>query len=104
MRRATITGLGTAVGREVVTNHDLARTLDTSDEWIVERTGIHERRVGGTCLELGAEAARLALEQAETEAADLDLIICSTCTPDQVFPRCPIASKTNWAQPAAPST
>ena len=86
MRRATITGLGTAVGREVVTNHDLARTLDTSDEWIVERTGIHERRVGGTCLELGAQAARLALEQAETAAADLDLIICSTCTPDQVFP------------------
>jgi len=84
--RAAITGLGTAVGRRVVTNHDLAETLDTSDQWIVERTGIHQRRVGGSCLELGAQAARVALKQAETGAADLDLIICSTCTPDQVFP------------------
>ncbi|MDE0236329.1 MAG: ketoacyl-ACP synthase III, partial [bacterium] len=60
--------------------------LDTSDEWIVERTGIHERRVGGSCLELGGQAAKIALKQAEIDATDLDLIICSTCTPDQVFP------------------
>ena len=86
MTRAAITGLGTAVGHRVVTNHELAETLDTSDEWIVERTGIHERRVGGSCLELGSQAARIALKQAEIDACDLDLIICSTCTPDQVFP------------------
>ena len=70
----------------MVTNHDLAVVLDTSDEWIVERTGIHERRVGGSCLELGGQAAKIALKQAEIDATDLDLIICSTCTPDQVFP------------------
>ena len=86
MTRAAITGLGTAMGHRVVTNHDLAQTLDTSDEWIVERTGIHERRVGGSCLELGGQAAKIALKQAEIDATDLDLIICSTCTPDQVFP------------------
>ncbi|WP_419851268.1 beta-ketoacyl-ACP synthase III [Candidatus Poriferisocius sp.] len=86
MTRAAITGLGTATGHRVVTNHDLAQTLDTSDEWIVERTGIHERRVGGSCLELGGQAAKIALKQAEIDATDLDLIICSTCTPDQVFP------------------
>ncbi|MXZ78223.1 MAG: ketoacyl-ACP synthase III [Acidimicrobiia bacterium] len=86
MTRAAITGLGTATGHKVVTNHDLAAVLDTSDEWIVERTGIHERRVGGSCLELGGQAAKIALKQAEIDATDLDLIICSTCTPDQVFP------------------
>ena len=86
MTRAAITGLGTAVGHKVVTNHDLAAVLDTSDQWIVERTGIHERRVGGSCLELGGQAAKIALKQAEIDATDLDLIICSTCTPDQVFP------------------
>ncbi len=86
MTRAAITGLGTARGHKVVTNHDLAQTLDTSDEWIVERTGIHERRVGGSCLELGGQAAKIALKQAEIDATELDLIICSTCTPDQVFP------------------
>ncbi|MDE0614951.1 MAG: ketoacyl-ACP synthase III [bacterium] len=86
MTRAAITGLGTATGHRVVTNHDLAAVLDTSDEWIVERTGIHERRVGGSCLELGGQAAKIALKQAEIDATDLDLIICSTCTPDQVFP------------------
>ncbi|MCY3862823.1 MAG: ketoacyl-ACP synthase III [bacterium] len=86
MTRAAITGLGSATGHKVVTNHDLAAALDTSDEWIVERTGIHERRVGGSCLELGGQAAKIALKQAEIDATDLDLIICSTCTPDQVFP------------------
>ena len=86
MTRAAITGLGTARGHKVVTNHDLAAVLDTSDEWIVERTGIHERRVGGSCLELGGQAAKIALKQAEIDATELDLIICSTCTPDQVFP------------------
>ncbi len=86
MNRAAISGLGTAMGHEVITNHDLARELDTSDEWIVERTGIRERRVGGSCLELSSQAARVALKQAEIDPADLDLIICSTCTPDQVFP------------------
>ena len=86
MTRAAITGLGAARGHKVITNHDLAAVLDTSDEWIVERTGIHERRVGGSCLELGGQAAKIALKQAEIDATDLDLIICSTCTPDQVFP------------------
>lgn len=86
MTRGAIIGLGSAAGHKVVTNHDLAAVLDTSNEWIVERTGIHERRIGGSCLELGGSAAKIALERAEVDASELDLIICSTCTPDQVFP------------------
>ena len=70
----------------VLTNEDWTRMVDTTEQWIVERTGIHERRVGGSCLELGGQAAKIALKQAEIDATDLDLIICSTCTPDQVFP------------------
>ncbi|MCY4164361.1 MAG: ketoacyl-ACP synthase III [bacterium] len=84
--RAAISGLGTARGHKVVTNHDLTLTLDTSDEWIIERSGIRERRIGGSCLELSTEAARKALTQAQVQPQELDLIICATCTPDQVFP------------------
>ena len=63
VRGATITGWGTALPRQVVTNADLEARLDTSDEWIIERTGIHERRVGGTTAGLAIEAGRAALDR-----------------------------------------
>ncbi|MEM1140102.1 MAG: beta-ketoacyl-ACP synthase III [Pseudomonadota bacterium] len=89
MRRALITGVGSCLPDKVVTNDDLSRTLDTSDEWIRARTGISERRVasdGELTSDLGAEAARRALAHAGIEAAAVDLLIVATATPDQTFP------------------
>ncbi len=83
---ARITGLGVALPDKVVTNDDLAATLDTSDEWIVERTGISERRIGGTTNGRGIEAAQRALDAAGCSPADLDLVILATTSPDQLMP------------------
>jgi len=86
MQYAAITGWGMAVPDRVLTNADLERMVETSDEWIVSRTGIRERRVVGpqdTTTSLSVAAARQALEKAELTADDLDLIIVATCTPDQ---------------------
>ena len=85
-RGSRITGYGTALPDRVVTNHDLAQTLDTSDAWITERTGIKERRVGGTTRALGIEAGRRALEMAGVTAEQLDAIVLATTTPDRVIP------------------
>jgi 3-oxoacyl-[acyl-carrier-protein] synthase-3 len=88
-RRATIAGTGSALPVRRVTNAELAQTVDTSDEWIVERTGIRARHIAGdgeTTGSLGAEAARRALEAAGIEAAQVGLIILATATPDQTFP------------------
>jgi 3-oxoacyl-[acyl-carrier-protein] synthase-3 len=81
-----ITGWGTALPDKVVTNDDLAATMDTSDEWITERTGIRERRVGGTTSELATEAGRVALARAGVEPSEIDLVILATTTPDQAVP------------------
>ncbi|CAN5517635.1 beta-ketoacyl-ACP synthase III [soil metagenome] len=86
MQYAAITGWGMAVPDRVLTNADLERMVETSDEWIVSRTGIRERRVVGpndTTTSLSVVAARQALEKARLTADDLDLIIVATCTPDQ---------------------
>jgi 3-oxoacyl-[acyl-carrier-protein] synthase-3 len=86
---ASITGLGSRVPDRVVTNDDLAQYVDTSDDWIVERTGIHERRMAApeeALSDLALPAARAALEQAGVAAEDLDLIIVATVTPDMTFP------------------
>ncbi|CAN5889832.1 beta-ketoacyl-ACP synthase III [soil metagenome] len=86
MQYAAITGWGMAVPDRVLTNADLERMVETSDEWIVSRTGIRERRVVGpndTTTSLSVAAARQALEKARLTADDLDLIIVATCTPDQ---------------------
>jgi 3-oxoacyl-[acyl-carrier-protein] synthase-3 len=86
MRYAAITGWGMAVPDRVLTNADLAAMVDTSDEWIVSRTGIRERRVVGpsdSTTSLGAAAARAALAKAGITADDIDLIVVATCTPDQ---------------------
>jgi 3-oxoacyl-[acyl-carrier-protein] synthase-3 len=85
-RGSRITGYGTALPDRVITNHDLAQTLDTSDTWITERTGIKERRIGGTTRALGIEAGRRALEMADVRADRLDAVILATTTPDRVIP------------------
>ncbi len=88
-RYAHITGWGMALPERIVTNDDLARTIDTSDEWIRSRTGIHERRVAGpkeTTASLAVLAAQAALEVADIEPEAIDLIIVATSTPEYVFP------------------
>jgi 3-oxoacyl-[acyl-carrier-protein] synthase-3 len=86
VRGAAITGWGTALPERVVTNHDLAATMDTSHDWIVERTGIVERRVGGSTAGLSVASAREALARSGTDPADIDLLILATTTPDRAVP------------------
>ncbi|MDA8392904.1 MAG: ketoacyl-ACP synthase III [Actinomycetota bacterium] len=86
MSGAALTGWGAALPDKVVTNDDLAAYLDTSDQWIRERTGIRERHIGGTTTELAVDAARAALARAGLQPADIDLVVLSTTTPDQMVP------------------
>ncbi len=86
MRSARITGWGTALPDKVVTNTDLEAMLDTNDEWIVERSGIRERRIGGTTSSLAVGAGTAALRQAGVDATDIDLLVLCTTTPDQQVP------------------
>jgi 3-oxoacyl-[acyl-carrier-protein] synthase-3 len=88
-RRVGITGLGVYVPDKVVTNDDLARIVDTSDEWIIERTGIRERRFATqeeALTDIALPAARDALAQADVDPATIDLLVCATVTPDMMFP------------------
>ncbi len=85
-RGMAVIGLGTALPPTVLTNADLEKTLDTSDAWITERTGIRERRIGGTTSELAVAAARAALDDAGVDAASIDLLILATETPDALMP------------------
>ncbi len=89
-RYAQIIGWGYTVPEKVITNHDLEQIVDTTDEWIRSRTGIEERRVAAdpkeTTATLAIEAARRALEVADVHASKLDLIICSTSSPEYIFP------------------
>src|SRR5215216_1054454 len=85
----SITGLGTYAPDRVVTNDELAELVDTSDEWITERTGIKERRIAApeqAMTDLALPAARIALERAGVKPTELDLIIVATVTPDMMFP------------------
>jgi 3-oxoacyl-[acyl-carrier-protein] synthase-3 len=82
----TITGWGIALPDKVVTNEDMAARLDTSDAWIVERTGIRERRFGGTTSGLAIEAGRAALERAGRQPSDISHVVMATTTPDRVIP------------------
>ena len=81
-----ILGWGTALPDKVITNHDLEKTLDTSDEWIVDRSGIRERRIGDSTAELAIAAGRKALTRADIDPASIDLMILATTTPDQTVP------------------
>ena len=88
-RRAAVLGTGSALPARRVPNAELAARIDTSDEWIVERTGIRFRHIAGegeTTGTLATEAAMRALEAAGMAAADIDLIVLATATPDQTFP------------------
>jgi 3-oxoacyl-[acyl-carrier-protein] synthase-3 len=89
MRRSVIKGVGSYLPSRVLTNDDLSRMVDTSDEWIVERTGIRERRIAAKheCTsDLAIAAAKAALADARVEPGSIDLIIVATATPDQTFP------------------
>jgi 3-oxoacyl-[acyl-carrier-protein] synthase-3 len=88
-RPISITGLGWHVPERVLTNDELAEMVDTSDEWIMARTGIRERRIAApdeAMTDLALPACRQALEQAGVDAADIDLIVVATVTPDSTFP------------------
>ena len=89
MIRSVVRGFGAALPKRVVTNRELEETVDTSDEWIVQRTGIKQRYIAGegeTTASLGEAAARAALDNAGLTPADIDLIIVATSTPDNTFP------------------
>ncbi|MDA8365813.1 MAG: ketoacyl-ACP synthase III [Actinomycetota bacterium] len=86
VRGGVVTGWGIAVPDKVVTNDDLSLRMDTSDAWIVERTGIRERRIGGTTSELAIEAGRRALERAGRRPDEIDAVILATTTPDGIVP------------------
>jgi 3-oxoacyl-[acyl-carrier-protein] synthase-3 len=87
--RSVVIGVGSCLPKKLVTNDDLAKQMDTSDEWIVQRTGIKQRHIAGpgeTTSTLGEGAARAALAEAGLEASDIDLVIVATSTPDWTFP------------------
>ena len=92
MPRSVIAGIGMYVPKNVVTNQDLTNYMDTSDEWIQERTGIKERRYADrtkeTTATMGVEAAKMAIERAGITAADIDFIVFATLSPDYYFPGC----------------
>ncbi len=93
MYNSKITGLGFFVPENVVTNHDLTKIMDTSDEWIQERTGIKERRwisegSNETSATMGAKAAKIAIDRAGLTKDDIDFIVFATLSPDYYFPGC----------------
>ena len=92
--RSVVLGCGSYLPSRVLSNAELSRMVDTSDEWIVQRTGIHERRVaaeGETTSEMGLKAARAALAAAGVDAQSIDLIVLATSTPDNTFPASAVA-------------
>jgi 3-oxoacyl-[acyl-carrier-protein] synthase-3 len=94
VRRSVVLGCGSYLPNQVLTNADLARKVDTSDEWIVQRTGIHERRIaapGELTSHMAAHAARAALAHAHLDAQAIDLIVLATSTPDNTFPASAVA-------------
>jgi 3-oxoacyl-[acyl-carrier-protein] synthase-3 len=89
MLRSVIEGVGSALPKRIMTNADISKIVDTTDEWIVERTGIRARHIAAedeTTRTLAVQAARNALEHARLAPADIDLIIVATSTPDKTFP------------------
>ena len=89
MLRTVVLGCGAYLPEKVLTNKDLAEFVDTSDEWVVERTGISQRHIaadGELTSDLALAASHAALERAQVDAQDIDLIILATATPDNTFP------------------
>ena len=88
-QRASITGIGSYLPSKVLTNYDLEKMVDTSNDWIIQRTGIKERRIvenGVTTSDIATQASLRAMEDAGVSPKDLDMIITSTITPDHIFP------------------
>ena len=92
MVRSKIAGIGMYVPKNVLTNNDMLKYMDTSDAWIQERTGIKERRfadrTGETTTTMGVEAAKIAIQRAGTTAQEIDFIVFATLSPDYYFPGC----------------
>lgn len=89
INRSVIRGVGAYLPKKVMTNQDLAKIVDTTDEWIVERSGIRQRHIaadGENTSDLAIAAARQALVRAKIDPVDIDLVICATATPDRTFP------------------
>ena len=87
--RSVMLGCGSYLPNQVLTNEELARKVDTSDDWIVQRTGIHERRIaapGEHTSHMAIRAAQAALAHAHVDAQSIDLIVLATSTPDNTFP------------------
>ena len=83
---AKIIGWGTSLPIKIVTNEDLSKTIDTSDEWIRERTGIERRHIGGTTASLSIESGRKAIDKAGIDPLSIDALVLSTTTPDRTVP------------------
>jgi 3-oxoacyl-[acyl-carrier-protein] synthase-3 len=86
VRGAVITGWGEALPEKVLTNRDLEQMFETDHDWIVDRTGIHQRHVGGTTTDLSIESARKAIEMSGVDPTTIDALILATTTPDRVVP------------------
>ena len=108
MFNSKISGLGMYVPENIVTNHDLSKIMDTSNEWIVERTGIRERRHikkgdGNSTMMMGVKAAKIAIDRAGVEKNEIDLILFSTLSPDYYFPGCGVLVQEKLNIPTCPA-
>jgi 3-oxoacyl-[acyl-carrier-protein] synthase-3 len=90
-RGSRVTGWAGALPDKIVTNYDLEKTLDTSHDWIVERTGIHSRHIGGTTHSLSVESGQAAIDRAGLTGKDIDMVVLATTTPDK---QCPATAST----------
>ena len=86
VRGARFIGWGTSLGHTTVTNDDLSKTMDTNDEWIRERTGIHRRHIGGSTAEMSIASGRAAIEMAGIDPLSIDALVLATTTPDRTVP------------------
>ena len=108
MYNSKITGMGMYVPENVVTNKDLTSLMDTSNEWIIERTGIEERRHikkgdGNTTASMGVKAAKIAIERADIDKNDIDLILFATLSPDYYFPGSGVIVQQHLEIPTCPA-
>jgi 3-oxoacyl-[acyl-carrier-protein] synthase-3 len=106
MRRSVIQGVGAYLPEKVLTNEELAKRVDTSDDWIVERTGIRKRHVaddGQKTSDLAIEATKRALESAGRDGQDVDLFVVATATPDETFPATAARVQAALGKPGVPS-
>ncbi|MEK9755424.1 MAG: beta-ketoacyl-ACP synthase III [Bacteroidota bacterium] len=108
MYKSKITGLGMYVPDNVVTNEDLSKIMNTSDEWITERTGVKERRHikkgdGNSTVTMGVKAAKIAIERANIDKNDIDLILFATLSPDYYFPGSGVLAQEHLEIPTCPA-